>query len=196
MPIFRQSSTRARYLCSPRRSTGSWRLVHSSWLPGVHTTVAYLSAMVRSAHSMSGYRSPTSPASSSQSSSLPGVRPATISRFCGCATCRSLRASSLGVVIVVLTYVLNVNYGTTSGGRVVVPAGVSGPVQRRAQAVPVPDRRARPVRGLGAVLSGGRDRAGHAAGAGPGDRFWPAREPERDAGSHWSDGGPAGACWS
>jgi hypothetical protein len=49
--------------------------------------------------------------------------PATISRFCGCATCRSLRASSLGVVIVVLAYVLNVNYGTTSGGGVFVLAG-------------------------------------------------------------------------
>src|SRR5580693_6258097 len=193
MPIFRQSSTRARYLCSPRRSTGSWRLVHSSWLPGVHTTVAYLSAVVRSAHSMSGYRSPTSPASSSQSSSLPGVRPATISRFCGCATCRSLRASSLGVVIVVLTYVLNVNYGTTSGGGVFVLARVPGAVQRGAQAVPVPDRRARPVRGLGAVLPGGRNRAGHPAGADPADRRRAAGEPERDPGPHGFDGGPAAA---
>src|SRR5260370_20326119 len=123
MPLFGQRSTRARCLCSPRRSTGSWRRVHSSCLPGVHTTVAYLSARVRSAASISEYSSPTSPASSSQSLSLPGGRSATIWRFCGCATCRSLRASSLGVVIVVLAYVLNVNYGTTSGGRVVVLLG-------------------------------------------------------------------------
>src|SRR5260370_16351893 len=123
MPIFRQSSTRARYRCWPRRSTGSWRRVHSSWLPGVHTTVAYLSARVRSAHSTSEYSSPTSPASRSQSLSLPGGRSATIWRFCGGATCRSLRASSLGGVIVVLAYVLNVNYGTTSGGRVVLLLG-------------------------------------------------------------------------
>ncbi|EST37959.1 hypothetical protein N566_10050 [Streptomycetaceae bacterium MP113-05] len=73
---------RCRRRVRPRRGgSGSSGTVHSSWLPGVHTTLAKRRASVRSVHSTSDARSPTSPATMSQSSSDRGLMSSTIRRF-------------------------------------------------------------------------------------------------------------------
>jgi NitT/TauT family transport system ATP-binding protein len=83
--------------------------------------------------------------------------------------------------------------GPPSGGRVELPTRRGGPVQRRAQAVPVPHRRARPVRRLGALLPGDGNRARHPARGDPADRRRAPGQPRRHRRPHGSHGGPAAA---